>query len=442
MTRKTLMRQFSFSIIPPNAYSINLLKNNTLAHKKNFYLGGRLKAPISASQFTLSTSNYQVQVKLNPDCQVFLDFQKQKSFKWQKIFSLLKPNDSVFIYQHTLKKNHSRYKLKSAIVILSALVESDNISPLPLNIKWQKKWFLFIQKVHQILLKKALQPVETPSLVTCPGVEADLEVFKTTQYHAGKKQSLFLPTSPEISLKKLLCQGFTDFYEIKKCFRNNELGPLNTNEFYLLEWYRSHTNWLSVMEDIEHLLHSLAKWYQFTLPRLQKITMEQLFKKYLNFNLTPASSKQDFARQLKKMSIPLPSKASIDDLFYLLFLNGIEKHLKTPTIVYNYPPFQRAYARLDPRTGWARRFELYWKTIELANGFDEITCHHIQKKQFQIQLLKRKQKQKTPIPMDKQLLQNMKQLSMPPSVGVALGLERLFMIFNKLKDIQQIRCVF
>ena len=113
-------------------------------------------------------------------------------------------------------------------------------------------------------------------------------------------------------------------------------------------------------------------------------------------DLTPHSSQKDFQRELKKRNIPFSEGQDIDDAFHLLFLNEIEPRLNKdiPTLVYNFPPFQKAYARIGPE-GWALRFELFWKGMELANAFDEVIDAKEQEKCFKEDNLKRQKKGKT-----------------------------------------------
>ena len=278
--------------------------------------------------------------------------------------------------------------------------------------------------------------MDTSTLVDCPGTEPDLDLFETKEYYQEefmtqknglKKQEknvpfipkqelpqknnkkytkLFLSTSPEMQMKRLLCRGWTDIYEVKKCFRNKEAGPINSREFYLLEWYRAYSRLEVLIEDISFLLNFLSdKMKLSAFPKPRKVSMAELFKSHLGMELRPHSSKKDFIDELDKRNIPYKESDDIDDLFYLLFLNGIEPYLDpdAPLVVYNYPPFQKAYARIGPE-GWASRFELFWKGMELANAFDEVIEPVEQKNRFEEDNFKRTQRGRREVPLAYHLL--------------------------------------
>ena len=424
------------------------------------WLGGQL-ADCTPSTFTLVGQSSELKCKLSSNCYLFFDYplsndsqqnKKKTSNKltnkkksWKQIYTLLKPGDSLLIHiphrSAIKKKTLNKWEVKNIQkIILLAACKTQPLQALSertqkLNI--QKDWSLFLQWVQEALQQLNLQRVETPSIVKCPGTEPDIDVFKI---HLQKK---FLITSPEMHLKKLLCRGWTDIYEIAKSFRNNEKGPLNHQEFYMLEWYRAYTPLDTLITDLNFLLNFLSKKFASINKKkeikIQKKSMKQLFKKYLNMNLHPNSSKEDFIKQLKKMNIPFSRTQDMSDLFYLLFLNGIEPALSTdtPLVIYNYPPFQRAFSRIN-KEGWANRFELFWKGIELANAFDEVFIKKEQYQCFQEDLQKRKKKTKQAVPVDEELLNDMEQ-GMPPASGIALGLDRLFLIFKQLKNIEDIR---
>ncbi len=377
------------------------------------------------------------------------------------------------------------WEIKNINKLVLVSVNKKTALPLfadPTVVQKQKNWFVFLDKVHEGMRRMGLERVDTPSLVDCPGTEPDVGLFETRIYSGFSTKSsseeqeermkrekqnpeiqsaknvsatklsalskleniqnrrLFLSTSPEMSMKKLLCRGGTDIYEIKKCFRNNESGPMNHIEFYLLEWYRAYSGLNILIEDLRCLLNFLSK--QITgsrFPDLQLVSMKELFRLNLNMELSPCSSGTCFARELHKRNIPFEDSQDVEDLFYLLFLNEIEPNLdfETPFIIYDYPPFQKAYARIGPE-GWASRFELFWRGMELANAFDEVIQAEEQEYRFKEHQLKRQRQGLQEAPSDYELLENM-QAGMPPSAGVAVGLDRLFLAFKGLSDIRHIR---
>ena len=291
-----------------------------------------------------------------------------------------------------------------------------------------RKWHAFLREVEDFFLKEGLCPVQTPHLVSCPGTEPQLRFFSTSL--EGRK--LWLASSPELHLKKLLFRNATDIFEIHRCYRSHEKGDINWNEFYMLEWYRVYASMDQIVQDLQNLFSFLKEksWILFEVKEIQKLFIPNLFEKYCGIRLTPESCQQDLISFLKKKDILYSSTDSFEDLFHLIFLNFIEPFLdsQTPTLVYGYPPSLRAYSKLDSK-GWAERFELYWKKIELANAFNEICCVQTQRKVFENDLKKHEQKD---LKIDESFLSEM-EAGFPPTAGIALGLERLYMVGQGLE---------
>ena len=299
------------------------------------------------------------------------------------------------------------------------------------------EWFYFLKTVESYFLTQGLSYAETPSLVNCPGTEPHLETFQTDLKINSGSQKMFLATSPEMHLKKLLCQDWTDFFEIKKCFRNGEVSATHEPEFYMLEWYRAFFTLDDLIQDSFNFLSRLCslKLFKGKTGNLKVVTTQELFKKHLGFNLTPKTTAKELLSLAKTQGLSCSQESSFEDLFFLLFLNFIENKFAPDdfTVVKNYPPSMRAFSRIDEQ-GWASRFEIYWRGFELANAFYEIIDPTEQKKVFEQHLAERKDL----VPEDKELLSAMEQ-GMPPCAGIALGLERLFLALTKRNDIASIK---
>lgn len=292
-------------------------------------------------------------------------------------------------------------------------------------------WFHFLRLVEDFFIKQGLAYAETPNLVLCPGTEPHLYPIKSSL------DKYYLATSPEMSLKKLLCQDWTDFFEIKTCYRKEISNEIHQVEFSLLEWYRAFYSAKDLMKELSKLLVFLNR--QAFCKNLFKKTyvwsMKELFQKHLDFNLTPESSKKDLLQLARRENVLVPVKSNFEDVFLLLFLNKIEAKLpyKNPVFIYDYPPQMRAFAQINSR-GWADRFELYWQKMELANAFYEVTDAKEQKMLFKNHLKERTDE----VPLDKELLESMDQ-AMPEVSGVALGLDRLFLALTGKKSLREIR---
>ena len=306
-----------------------------------------------------------------------------------------------------------------------------------INIQTLKKFSEFTFEIRQFFHSQNFLEATTPTLVECPGTEPFLEPF-ATEFRFGKKiKKFYLPTSPEIALKKLICQGSGSVFEIKNVFRNNELSQHHSPEFLMLEWYRVNFSIEQIQKDIQELLQSLLKKKSFS---ISKKTMRELFLEFTGFELTPSTTQAEYYSLALKNNLNVKSDETIEDLFSLIFLELIEKKLDkdVPLFVTDYPPFQAAYAQIN-NSGWAERFEFYWKGLEIANAFYEVTDADEQLQRMQKDNLLKRSLGKEEVTLDLEFIELMKK-GMPKSSGVALGVERLFMAIHNFQDIQTIFC--
>ncbi|MGZ5279762.1 MAG: amino acid--tRNA ligase-related protein, partial [Pseudobdellovibrionaceae bacterium] len=297
------------------------------------------------------------------------------------------------------------------------------------NAEIQRRWFDFLFQVRSFFAGKGFQEAQTPSLVRCPGTEPFLDVFSVG--------SFYLPTSPEIHLKKMLAGGYEKIFEIRPCFRKGEISERHQPEFWMLEWYRSFVDLEQIIQDSLHLIQYLGG----EVSGFQRKTMAQLFQEKLNFELTPKTSIQDLKILAEQIGLgdAVRDFQIWDDVFYLIFIEKIEPFLDSehPLIVEKYPPSQAALARLTP-DGWGERFELYWKGFEIANAFHELNDPEIQRSRTAQDLALKKALEKEVPPLDEEFFDALLS-GLPPSGGIALGLERLFMCLNKVTDIKTLR---
>ncbi|MDE0119345.1 MAG: hypothetical protein OXM55_04970 [Bdellovibrionales bacterium] len=450
-TRNDFIQYCCYPFLPAKSFSVSYLYHfNHKTHLTKHWLGGRITGEVKANNFSLSAQSHKVNCFVSENDRLFFDFNKNaKSLTWKEVFSFLREGDHLLVQ---LSSDEFKNKTQSAslyeisniekIVLVSVNKTEKMLSSSTAVVQKQQSWFDFLDEVHKGMRELGLKRVATPTLVDCPGTEPDLDFFETELYFSteARKKKMFLISSPEIYMKRLLCCGWTDLYEVKKCFRNKEAGLLNYSEFYMLEWYRAYSHLPILIEDLQFFLNYLSnKITGSSFPKLKKISMKELFKQKVGMELHPSSAKEDFIRELKNKNIPFEESGDIEDLFYLLFLNEIEPHLdqKTPLVIYDYPPFQKAYARIGPE-GWASRFELFWKGMELANAFDEVITKEEQNSRFEEDIRKRHEQEKQKVPSSHKLLDDM-QAGMPPCSGIALGLDRLFLAFKGLKSIDQIR---
>ncbi|HPI41150.1 MAG TPA: EF-P lysine aminoacylase GenX [Pseudobdellovibrionaceae bacterium] len=305
-----------------------------------------------------------------------------------------------------------------------------------------QNWSKYLNLIRTFFESQNFLEIYTPSLVTCPGTEPSLEVFKTEWIQGKKQKNLYLRTSPEIFLKKYLSLGFLNIFEMAHCYRNDENSEHHLNEFFMLEWYRGFNNLESIKKDVMDLLNFIVSELKLNLKlNFLHTTMADLFKEILDFNLTPQTTYEEYFSLCLKHNLISSNnqRYTIDDLFFLLFVSLIEPQLDKNKVVFvsQYPPFQSALARLTSE-GWADRFEVYWKGLELANAFHELNDPEEQLRRSQEDLKKKTLNQKVPIELDEAFFNHLR-YGLPPSGGIALGLERLFMALYDLSKIHDLR---
>lgn len=335
-------------------------------------------------------------------------------------------------------------KLKSTKIMVSSLKNGGFVS-----LKFASLWAQFLLSTRQFFTERGLLEMTTPSLVKNPGMEPELEPF-ATEWRLGKKKcKLYLLTSPELHLKQLLAQGFTDIFEIKTVFRNEELTPQHQPEFQMLEWYRGFSNLEMIVEDLEAYIAYLSKTV-FTSTserkcRLKKYSVAEIFFQFTEFQLRPTTSIEELyvlAERLKLLpagQLQFSSKvnSSWNDLFHLIWVAKIAEHLpQEPFLLVDYPPSQAALARLNSH-GWADRFEFYWGGVEIANAFHELNDPDEQRRRFERDQKLRIEYGRTPLDIDENFMSALS-YGLPPSAGIALGLDRLFMVMSGAKDLLSI----
>ncbi len=313
---------------------------------------------------------------------------------------------------------------------------------------------------NRLKLKKALRQwfedegfleVETPILSRSGTAEPYIEPFITwLQNDRGEKEQAFLIPSPEIHHKKLLAEGVEKLFELARVFRNQESFESSTHnmEFTLLEFYRKNATYTDIMMDLEKILDAVSAAFGLhgSFPYQHKnlvtrpvmhISVDEAFMKYAGLDLKKLESWEELISlaQAKGYS----SAKTLDDAFYLLFLNEVEPKLldsPNPIFLYDYPHFQAAFSKLSPDKRTGQRFELYWGGIELANGYSELTDPVEQKKRFEDGNLLRVSLGKQPTPLDEDFLRSLGKI--PSAGGVAVGFDRLLMLLTNATSIKDV----
>ncbi len=309
--------------------------------------------------------------------------------------------------------------------------------------KWVslRRWEKLIRGVRSYFLENGFWEADTPYLVTCPGMEPTLDPFPVTLHYKGGERGVYLPTSPELSLKRLLALGATHLFEIKKCFRDGEFSHCHQPEFWMLEWYRAYSSLDSIKLDLMGLLSFLAEEALIPTPISQprEVTMAELFQEVLSFELRVTTTKADLLQLCRRLGIYTGSVETWNDLFHLVFIEKIEPHLKQMGLVFleRFPPSQAALARIT-KDGWADRLEFYWNGLEIANAFHELNDPAEQQHRNNSDNRERVLMGKNPLPIDQNFMAALES-GMPPSGGIALGLERLFMAAWGVRDLGDLK---
>ncbi len=269
-------------------------------------------------------------------------------------------------------------------------------------------------------------------------MEVHIHPFQVHSVKDQRQLPLYLHTSPEFCLKEMLAdsaENFEKIFSLSYCFRDEPSSPVHRNQFIMLEWYRKNERYESIMKDIENLITYATTHAKIPLrkniagQKLVTRTMQEIFQEFLkidilNFLTVPSIKKL----LLESPDVPVPQQElEWDDYFFLLYLNKIEPHLsKYPLLlVKEFPAPLAALSTLkqsDPRV--CERFEVYVNGIELCNCFNELTDLVEQKKRFEEQDELKKKLYGYQLPKPEKFYRSLEK-GLPPSAGVALGVERL-----------------
>lgn len=280
-------------------------------------------------------------------------------------------------------------------------------------------------------------------MVENPGMETHIHPFQVRSVIKNKNLDLYLHTSPEFFMKKLLSEGFEKIFNISYCFRDEPNSPIHRSQFLMLEWYRVHVHYNQIMEDCENVIRFCVQELKTkNIPlrkniesmKFTKKTIQELFFEILNINILDYLEHDTLLKLIQNQftDVPLPKNTkdlSWDDLYFLLFLNKVEPHLTQYPylLLYEFPCHLSALSTIkkdNPKV--CERFEIYLNGIELCNCFNELRDISIQKKRFSEQVQDKKKLYNYELPEPQVLYQSLEK-GFPPSAGIALGIERLLL---------------
>ena len=297
-----------------------------------------------------------------------------------------------------------------------------------------------IRKIRLFFVDRGYLEVETPHRIPAPAPESHIDPVPSGSW--------FLQASPEICMKQLLASGYGKIFQICRCWRSGERGSLHLPEFTLLEWYRTGCDYRSLMTECEAMIRTVAETAtseegpalspagegQVLSPRVEgltfrgqeidlsspweRISVEEAFRAY-----APLSMRQALAR----------------DLFDEIMVNDIEPNLglRKPAFLFDYPAERKTLARLKPgNPDLAERFELYIGGLELANAFSELTDAKEQRERFIQENEDRRVRGKPASTLPEKFLLALE--NMPPSAGIAMGVDRLVMVLTNASSIDEV----
>jgi len=286
-------------------------------------------------------------------------------------------------------------------------------------------------EIRQFFFDRNVTEVTTPLLSQAGVTDPSIESF---QVALNEPEARYLRTSPEFPLKRLLAAGAPDLFELGPVFRDGERGALHNPEFTLLEWYRLGFAMQDLIDEVVALLQTVCDG-KFSTFNVHQIRYFELFSQVTDCDVS-ALDAAALGRLASQTGHAPESEMDVDQWLDFLFSTVVQSSFEADaiTVVTHYPASQAALAALDvkaPHT--ALRFEVFVGSVELANGFEELTDAAEQASRFASDNELRKVRGQRSMPVDTRFLTSLN--SLPDCSGVALGFDRLFILSNDLSSI-------
>jgi elongation factor P--(R)-beta-lysine ligase len=280
-----------------------------------------------------------------------------------------------------------------------------------------------LQAIRGFFVARGFVEIETPVRLPAPALEAFIDAVPSGEW--------YLRTSPELHMKRLLAAGMSCIFQVGACFRHGERGQHHSPEFTMLEWYRSHADYMTILEDTEALVRDVASTVLGS-PRFpfgdatidvevpwERIQVADAFARFAGWD---------------------PVANWDADRFDMDLINKVEPALPRDrgVVLIDYPAEVAALARRSPQNPRvAERWELYLGGLELANAFSELTDADEQRRRFEACAAERAAAGREVYPLDRPFLDAL-EAGMPPSGGIALGIDRLTMLLANVPAIQDV----
>jgi lysyl-tRNA synthetase class 2 len=288
-----------------------------------------------------------------------------------------------------------------------------------------------VTAIRGFFAEREVLEVETPLLSQATVTDVHLESLRVV---ARDDTTLYLQTSPEFAMKRLLAAGSGPIFQIAKAFRGSEAGRRHNPEFTMLEWYRPGWDHHRLMDEIDDLLGVVLG-----VERAERVTYAEVFNEHAGLD-PHRSSTARLRSRVEDLGVREVDTLDRDDLLNLLLTHVVEPKLGRgrPTIIHDYPESQAALAAVrsgDPPL--AERFEVFVGGVELANGYHELTDPVEQRRRFDRDLGDRRSRGLEEPPIDERFLAALES-GLPECSGVALGLDRLVMLKSGATEISHV----
>jgi len=270
------------------------------------------------------------------------------------------------------------------------------------NLDNYKKYLRIERATHEFMQKKGYLKIELPVMSPAIIPESYIEIFKTEFKYQNKTEKLYLTSSPELFLKRLLVDGIGNCYYLGKAFRNNEQNSSwHLPEFTMLEFYKPGVNYLELAEDVLELLQAISriinknlkinyKNRDMSFEKWEKMSMAQAFERYAKINESELFDQEKF-RQKAKTKGYITDNFTYEDLFSQILTQEVEPKLGIngyPTLIYNFPKELASLAKMNKNSKTVERCEFYINGLEIGGFCTELNDYKEQEKRFKSELVK------------------------------------------------------
>lgn len=362
------------------------------------------------------------------------------------------PNPAVA--RNDLVGLHGSYQRQTFIVTQTALLvksQAESVEKLPPRNVLQARAAM-LQAVRTFFVDRGYLEIETPALGLAPDHSLAIKVFESRyEDEWGVAETVFLPTSPEPFMKRMVAEGYEKVFQIGKFFRNGERGTLHNPEFTGVEWYHAYTDYNQMMDLTQALIIYVAQSLGVTAVSKAHgpaISLTQQWRRSRFYELLESTLGRPLAgienpailkQLLQQAGFWCGTDETLEDLLLRLFVHSVEPDLgySAPTFVIDYPVCMGAMAKrklTEPNV--VERFELYLAGVELCNGYTELNEPDEQRQRFETD--RRRKYPQRDIPLDAAFLAALR-YGIPPCSGNALGLDRLLMLLLGKDSISEVR---